>query len=521
MSFKFTGFDLFDPNEMRLSQNQNAIYEQRLKEMQVEELLKAQEQARMMEASQLQAPYMTQTPYQQTVPGASVDDVMQQVQPTPEQLQAIQAQVPRNAASGYEEELTQNQMKSNFQALPENIGRDTQQTAMREELTTPKLGAPQNYGSYLADEKLAAAKEAKDQKELRFVELGFQPFITKLDKVKDASSALEAMAARAERQGKLNDNQYLLAYAEQLRNTDVEGIVKTGKVAEQWGPIEKRDGVNGKEEGQYNLTTGEWKKKSSNKPSSLFGTDSPEIISTLAEKLLRGQITIADLSKRGGQLGNVVNEAEKLRLERGIPEINYTGDRSLTKAAASTLTKNMAQESALASFAENLTGNVQKLRDIKEEVLRVDTRLLNLPISAWKKTVQGTPSEAKVAMLLTEISTEAAKIAGGAQQSIAEPSSSAREKWESIHDPKMSIDNIIDVAEFTDKLAQQRLQTVRKQLSRYDTKVTSGIRPGTAKPKTVPKDAVFLKGKMDKRTGHGIYQFKNKYYDAVTGGVLN
>jgi hypothetical protein len=139
-------------------------------------------------------------------------------------------------------------------------------------------------------------------------------------------------------------------------------------------------------------------------------------------------------------------------------------DQMRFKALSTTYTKQTANYYPLKSFVSNVDGQVTKLKDIVDKVARFDTRLLNIPIRKWASEVAGSPYEKEVSILLREIGTETAKIAGGATASIAEPSAEATKKWTELADGTLGGSDMIEVAEFIADLGKLRLEGVKKSL---------------------------------------------------------
>jgi hypothetical protein len=110
----------------------------------------------------------------------------------------------------------------------------------------------------------------------------------------------------------------------------------------------------------------------------------------------------------------------------------------------------------MTGFVTNLSRQVDRLKEITKDVQRYDTRLANVPLVDWRTRVAGTPYENKIAMYVVEISTEIGKIATGSQASVRELSVQTRERWEKIHDPNLSIKDLIDVMEETKHAANIR-----------------------------------------------------------------
>jgi hypothetical protein len=134
------------------------------------------------------------------------------------------------------------------------------------------------------------------------------------------------------------------------------------------------------------------------------------------------------------------------------------------KALGSSFTFQQKSYNQLDAYVKNLDKQIDRFGKISEDLGRFDTKLLNIPLVALKTQVAGSAIEAKALAYITEISTETAKIAGGAQASIREPSVELQERWNKIHDRTLSIKDLLDVMQETKELGNIRLGSVKEEL---------------------------------------------------------
>ena len=122
------------------------------------------------------------------------------------------------------------------------------------------------------------------------------------------------------------------------------------------------------------------------------------------------------------------------------------------------------QFDAIDTFVNNLHGNVSKIDNLVDQLARTDQKWLNVPLREYQKAIKGDPNEAILDMLFTEISTEANKVASGAQQSIAAPSADMTKKWDDIHSRTLAPAAMKTVAHATQDLADQRRETIKNKV---------------------------------------------------------
>lgn len=142
--------------------------------------------------------------------------------------------------------------------------------------------------------------------------------------------------------------------------------------------------------------------------------------------------------------------------KKGISGLEFEAGTAEANALKGSLKIQERAYGMMTGFVTNLSRQVDRLKEITKDVQRYDTRLANVGLVEWRTRVAGTPYENKIAMYVVEISTEIGKIATGSQASVRELSVQTRERWEKIHDPNLSIKDLIDVMEETKHAANIR-----------------------------------------------------------------
>jgi hypothetical protein len=182
--------------------------------------------------------------------------------------------------------------------------------------------------------------------------------------------------------------------------------------------------------------------------------------------------------------------------------INPT-EGALTKIKVDALrgSLNLQQKSsdAIGGFVSNLNQQIDRVGKMKSDIIgRVGTRALDLPMREWKTKFVGSGNEQILGSYLMEISNEIGKISTGSQASIAELSTTAQERWNKIHDPNLSLGELMKVLDATREQANMRDKSVKQQILKIIKEMselgTSGKNPTTP---IIPKRTKALQDMTD------------------------
>jgi hypothetical protein len=144
--------------------------------------------------------------------------------------------------------------------------------------------------------------------------------------------------------------------------------------------------------------------------------------------------------------------------------VDYTGISGDISAIGKSIDQQEKQVGSMGSFVKNIEKQVDRVKDVAGKVSSFDTRLLNIPLRTLRGKFAGSPDQAKLDLYVEEISSETAKLATGSTGSVAELSVSAREKWEKIHDPNLSMADLLVLLEETKHAGKMRMESVEEQL---------------------------------------------------------
>ncbi len=178
----------------------------------------------------------------------------------------------------------------------------------------------------------------------------------------------------------------------------------------------------------------------------------------------------------------------------GLMQADYkSGDMSLRN-----MTK---QEAPMEAFVGNINKQIDKVKQLYDNNDRTGLRLIDLPVRELKMRAVGSGDEAVKASYLLEISNEIGKLSSGASASVQQLSDSAKEDWKKVHDPNLSLSEIMKVVNATRDQANMRLstwkaakETVRNQIKSIGD-LEGGINP-IAEPQ-VPNKPKFIIKKVE------------------------
>jgi len=187
-----------------------------------------------------------------------------------------------------------------------------------------------------------------------------------------------------------------------------------------------------------------------------------------------------------------------------------------TKAMASSIRKIDNQLSSMGSFVTNLNSQIDRVKELSEDLKTFDTRLLNKPLRYVRGRIKGSPEQAKYDMFLTEIESEIGKLATGSTGSVAELSATAQEKWEKIHDKNLSVTDMLSLLEETKEAANLRVSSVKDELGKTRERMrTRDYKDGTPEAKPEEIQEITTKEAHSKLPSGTIYtqngvQFRKK-----------
>lgn len=174
--------------------------------------------------------------------------------------------------------------------------------------------------------------------------------------------------------------------------------------------------------------------------------------------------------------------------------------------------KNMAkQEAPMSAFVLNINKQIGKLEELYKNDDRVGLRLLDVPIRELKVRAQGSGLEATRASYLLEVSNEIGKLSSGASASVQQLSDSAKEDWKKVHDPNLSLKELMLVLKATRDQANMRMTTWReaKEEVRKNLKASGVQEPSPQQAQNAPPVNLLKEGTSTTFKNGQVWTLKN------------
>lgn len=151
--------------------------------------------------------------------------------------------------------------------------------------------------------------------------------------------------------------------------------------------------------------------------------------------------------------------------------------------------KQIGNINAMESFVSNMDKQMGRAIEIGNDIASADTRLLNVPIRVFQESIVGNPNRNKFNMYITELESEAARLAAGNPQSIATLPEGLRETWAKIHDKSLSVSDMINLLEET-KIAGKLRMDSNKEALKSTKKQLDNL--GGGRPEKPPTEEKFM-----------------------------
>lgn len=183
-----------------------------------------------------------------------------------------------------------------------------------------------------------------------------------------------------------------------------------------------------------------------------------------AEFLKTGKMPALGM-RNGSNRTLIINGAAAMAKERGIDPYNVPALRYEFSALGKSLNNQQKIYNMMGGFVRNLNKQVDRVSDIHGDLVnRLGTRALDVPIRQLKMRFKGSGNEAILEAYMTEISNEIGKLSTGSSASIAELSVGAQERWSKIHDPNLSMNELLKILTETKDMGAMRIDSSREEI---------------------------------------------------------
>lgn len=181
-----------------------------------------------------------------------------------------------------------------------------------------------------------------------------------------------------------------------------------------------------------------------------------------AQAIIEGRETIENVKNT---FGVPIQESIRKAVLAKNPSFNFLIPRAAVKSLTGSLAFQEKQRGAMGSFITNLNEQVAKIEKIGTDIVsRIGVRALDLPKREILTRFIGSGHEKVLEAYLIEISNEVGKLSTSSQASIRELSTEAQQRWSSIHDPNLSMNELLKVLQATRELANIRKRSVDKEI---------------------------------------------------------
>ena len=182
--------------------------------------------------------------------------------------------------------------------------------------------------------------------------------------------------------------------------------------------------------------------------------------------VFEGRETIDNVRNTFGVPLQEMIRAEVLKLDEnyrlthgGQTKFNFAQAGAIAKSLTSSMQKQEVKLGAMRSFVGNINKQVNKLRTmIKDGKIARPTkvRILDKIIREAHTRFKGSGDEKVYEAILTEVGNEVQKLAEGATESVGQLGQTGKDKWESIHDYNLAVEEIAKVLDGTLEIANMR-----------------------------------------------------------------
>lgn len=181
-----------------------------------------------------------------------------------------------------------------------------------------------------------------------------------------------------------------------------------------------------------------------------------------ARAILDGRETIENVKNT---FGVPIQETVRSLVLKQEPDFNFVQPRAIVKSLNSSLMQQQKNRGAMGSFVANINRQVDEVEKRSRDIIkRVGIRALDVPWRELNVRFIGSGHERVFEAYMKEISAEIAKLSQGSAASIAQLPEENRKDWERIHDPNLSLRQLVIVMKGTRDMANMRLKSVQDEI---------------------------------------------------------
>ena len=183
-----------------------------------------------------------------------------------------------------------------------------------------------------------------------------------------------------------------------------------------------------------------------------------------AKLILEGREVLENVKNT---FGVPIQEAVRKAVLAEDPNFNFNKPGAVYNSLKTSLSQQQKNRGSMGSFVQNINGQVDKVDKISRDIIsRVGVKALDYPMREINMKFVGSGHENVLDAYMTEISAEISKLSQGATASVAQLSDTQQENWKKIHDPSLSLKELIKVLNATREMANIRLKSVDDEIDR-------------------------------------------------------
>lgn len=182
-----------------------------------------------------------------------------------------------------------------------------------------------------------------------------------------------------------------------------------------------------------------------------------------AKAVLAGRETIENVRNT---MGVPVQDIVRAKVLKAEPDFNFIQPRAQYVSLKSSLQQQQKNYGSMGSFVKNINGQVDRIEEMSRDIIsRVGIRALDVPIRALATSFIGSGNENVFTAYMKEISNEINKLSQGSTASIAQLPVESQKAWDKIHDPNLSLKEMIKVLNGTRDMANIRIKSVSDNIN--------------------------------------------------------
>jgi len=198
---------------------------------------------------------------------------------------------------------------------------------------------------------------------------------------------------------------------------------------------------------------------------SKYGWSEERLNNAAQEYRNTGKMNVTGRGKVVGLIkAQIAARAAGLNVSQGVSGAQSAAMKSQYKGSTANLQKQEIRVSAAKAFVNNMEKQIEMVKPMLVKLNQFGPAWMNIPLSQMRQYA-GTPEQNQVYLVLTEIASEANRLAQGSPESIAAMPEESRKQWQDLIDNKLSAKDMMQVLETVNKLGRIRMSSFENELA--------------------------------------------------------